>query len=92
MKAMLLELKTMFDNQFNIQWSKCPNVYLEGGKLSYEVFALNPKMRYEVFTKMNVDTIFLRYATHVVIRRCITPYTLHLSKKVIFRKFWDKRF
>ena len=58
MKAMLLELKTMFDNQLNIQWSKCPKNYLEGGKLSYEVFALNPKMRYEVFTKMNFDTFF----------------------------------
>ena len=34
MKAMLLELKTMFDNQF----------ILEGGKLSNEVFALNSRI------------------------------------------------
>ena len=31
---------------------------LEGGILSDKVFALNPKMRYKVFTKMNFDIIF----------------------------------
>ena len=55
---MLFELKTMFDNQFDMKRLKCTNNNLEGGKLSYEVFALNPKMRFEVFTKMNFDIFF----------------------------------
>ena len=55
---MLFELKTMFDNQFDMKWFKCTKNNLEGGKLSYEVFALNPQMRYEVFEKMNFDIIF----------------------------------
>ena len=58
MEAMLFELKTMIDNQFDMKRLKCTNNNLEGGKWSYEVFALNPKMRYKVFTKMNFDIIF----------------------------------
>ena len=55
---MLFELKTMFENYFDMKRLKCTKNNLEGGKLSYEVFALNPKMRYKVFKKMNFDIIF----------------------------------